>query len=708
MLALWPALIFAYDNDKTHPLLTAQAIDLFEANASKTFISAEDRSIILGSIAEDADPRYLEHFYDPINNVGLDRGRFSSSKQWALGQAIVANDFTWDNAIYQYVYGDKLQGLEALGHILHLIQDKTVPDHTRDDPHPIVSTYETFAKTQNAMPPAQPVYLSSLNDYFDQVAKFTNANFFSDDTILKYYLEPKNFTESWQKSSLGVDENFGVGNFGKLVLIKRFRDGRGILQTSYSVSDTDNKVMSAYWNTLAPKAVGYSAGVIKLFFDEVKKEQEIHALQKAHEPWWQRLVEAAKLKIDQALAMVKIAKNNPTIPPVTKLDPIVVKTPTEVGMTMMPEQIRLERLTVLENRLRALRAELETLTSANQNQVVTIIRSVNSSLASAGVAPMAEAPSLEAPTTTEEVATTTATTTEEVVAKPLSIDLAIDTCSFSLATGACLLASTSSLNFSWTPTVAGDYNYELVKFAENVDDWEIWDSSVVYSGPNRTTSVQTNMGPNDFVYEIKWQIIAKATSTGEIVASSSVFSTYFHPRPLVINEIGWAGTTASDKDEWLELRNDSDKTIDLNNFYLTNVANDSKIILSGQIYSRSYYLIERGSDEVISNRSADLIDNFGADLGVKAFNVNNLGFKLWQKKTAGDVLIDETPVWNKVGNSPASLELGWLNRSARDASNWSDHSGCNEPDGPCALDRNATTTFGTPRAINFASIPRLI
>ena len=32
--------------------------------------------------------------------------------------------------------GDKAYGLEALGHVLHLLEDATVPDHTRNDPHP--------------------------------------------------------------------------------------------------------------------------------------------------------------------------------------------------------------------------------------------------------------------------------------------------------------------------------------------------------------------------------------------------------------------------------------------------------------------------------------------------------------------------------------------------------------------------------------------
>lgn len=704
MLVLWPALIFAYSDDTTHPLLTARAIDLFETSVGKTFISTEDRAIILGSIAEDADSRFLNHFYDPINNVGLNKGQFSSSKRWALGQATLPNDFTWDNAIYQYVYGDKIKALATLGHILHLVQDKTVPDHTRDDAHPIVSNYETFAKTQNVMTPAQPVYLRSLDDYFDQVAIFTNANFFSDDTILKNYPEPKNFNEVWLKSSLGVDENFGIGNFGKLVLIKRFRDDRGTLQTSYSISDTDNKIMLDYWNTLAPRAVGYSAGVIKLFFEEVAREQATGALKKAREPWWQRLVEVAKLKIDQALAMVNLSKNNPLVLPAPKPDPLVVNPPTGVGATMTPEQIRRERLVVLENRLRALQAELQSLTNPNQNQIFTVIRSINSTVASAGVTPIVETALADTSTTTDDLATTTATTTDELPPGFLTVDLTIANCDFSLTADPCLLKATDTLSLAWSVSQPGDYHYDIIKTYRN-DNYEDVEINLLTATSATQTIVESKIPPGEYFTTFHWQVVARDASSSEVVATSSKIETKLHVAPLMINEIGWAGTTASDTDEWLEIFNSTyDQSIDLNNFYLRFGSNDHQINLSGSIGPRGYYLIERGSDDVISNRTARLVDSFGMEANIKSFDLGNLGFKLWQKKDGGDVLIEETPIWNKVGNPPSSLERVGFSRASDDPTNWKDHLDC---DTNCALDRNATTTVGTPGMINWASILRL-
>jgi hypothetical protein len=255
-----------------------------------------------------------------------------------------------------------------------------VPEHTRDDPHPMVSTYETFAKTQNSVPSTQPIYLNSLDDYFDQVAKFTNTNFFSDDTILNDYPEPK-ITKEIES---GEGYLFGMNNSGaKIVSIKReIEKYSNKIYTNYSLVDKDNKIMSDYWNTLAPRAVGYSAGVIKLFFDEVKKEQETHALQLAREPWWQKLLDLAKVRIDQALALVKVSTH-------TKVDTITLATRQT---DQPPENIELNTpnpsptLAELEARLQNLRTQLEVLIKDSKpEQVLTVIGSINHTLADVGL-----------------------------------------------------------------------------------------------------------------------------------------------------------------------------------------------------------------------------------------------------------------------------------------------------------------------------------
>ncbi len=784
-LALSPALVFGYDNTKTHPMLTSEAIKLSEASGQSNFNESEKERIIQGSIDEDNVPRWLEHFYDPINNRGLNSGQFNTSKAWAHGRALVPNDYTWDNSIYDYAYGDKNQGLYALGHVIHLVQDATVPDHTRDDPHPIVKTYETYSYDQNSVAKSSPIYLNTIDAYFDSAANFANGNFFSDDTILKYYANPKIMNEKWERDSTGVDVDFGIGNYGRIVLIKRLRDNFGVLRTEYSLKDTDNKVMSDYWNTLAPKAVGYSAGIIKLFLAEVEKEKMSGALKEARTPWWEKLLNLAKVRVDQVLASVNLsisegAKSGPagTIPPPSTNG----ETATGDSGETSSAQTDQDKLIETRDKLQKLRSDLDNLTGQGETAILPVIHSVNSALALAG------APTLDTdkPTTTEpkpeaviilppiitspadfaqtfatssitfsgtassglailnsfnnERATTSeagewtmvlndlpqgtstikfwasdsdgniSSTTDVAInidSIPLEINLTISNCASSLANNFCLLKPTSTLNFSWSATKPGDYKYDLIKSEYDWgEDW--YEPEIALASVTETSGLANlNFGSKDLFREFKWQVVARDANSGEVVASSSEVHTVFHPRPVVINEIGWAGTVNSNLDEWLELRNYLTKqAVDLTGYYLADSAKTWTINLSGEIPVKGYYLIERGNDDVISNRSAQLIDNFVSDPSLKALGPANLSLKLWRKTSVGDELVDETPLWDKTGAEPGSLERTFENAISTNLSAWSDNSGCRASDGSCALDRNATTTFGTPGVINFASIPR--
>ena len=80
-----------------------------------------------------------------------------------------------------------------MGHVLHLIEDASVPDHTRNDPHPGDSPYENWTdkfKLDNKDPDLSArltgknsMQFSDLNSYFDGLAKYSNNNFYSKDTI---------------------------------------------------------------------------------------------------------------------------------------------------------------------------------------------------------------------------------------------------------------------------------------------------------------------------------------------------------------------------------------------------------------------------------------------------------------------------------------------------------------------------------------------
>jgi hypothetical protein len=665
------------------------------------------------------------------------------------------------------------------------VQDATVPDHTRDDPHPIIKTYETYAKVKDSVPPSDPTYLDSLDAYFDSAANFSNSNFFSDDTILKYYPNPKISKEIKEIGFDGNIRNYGYNSFNKKVALVTSKIGdSGVIQKVYNIYDkNDNKVMADYWNTLAPKAVGYSAGVIKLFLSEVEKEKTTGILKKERMPWWEKLLELVKIKTDQLLASVNLSikeKEQMTpLPPL--LEPEEKEDPNLPAPEIEKEKTVQEQLIEIREKLERLKAELDGLNGAGELVILPAVYSANRVFSSLGTSTV----NLEAPTTTtasssiviappiiispadfsvifstssitfsgtassglvvfnnfdrgqattSEIGEWTMTINEipqgsstikffardnednvslpmEVTLGvdylPLAINLSIDNCAQSLSSYFCLLKPTSTLNFIWSLTKPGDYKYDLIKTENDYGDWQ--SPETVASGVSVSeTSARLNFEARDLLREFKWQVLAMDASSSEVFASSSEVVTTFHPRPIVINEIGWAGTIASNLDEWFELQSFLfEPSLNLEDYYVSDTNGNWRFDLSGDISPRGYYLVERGSDDVISNRSAQLVDNFIDDSSTKAFDLSKIGLKLWRKTDLGDILIDETPLWDKTGSALSSLERTWEDRVSTDISTWEVNEGCNETDGPCAVDRNATTTFGTPGVINMASIPRL-
>lgn len=173
-----------------------------------------------GARKEDAPPRWVNHFYDPTTDLGWQgqkMGNMSqsnvlaahylflssnapvSSLNWAANQELQNNyssyqgNQTWQKAIYKYNQGNKKQAFTALGHILHLLQDLTVPAHTRQDTHYEAfgdpgEPYEKWAKENidfsHLIGLSPDITCQSLNDCFIKLAKYSQENFFSEGTIL--------------------------------------------------------------------------------------------------------------------------------------------------------------------------------------------------------------------------------------------------------------------------------------------------------------------------------------------------------------------------------------------------------------------------------------------------------------------------------------------------------------------------------------------
>ena len=79
------------------------------------------------------------------------------------------------------------------------------------------------------------------------------------------------------------------------------------------------------------------------------------------------------------------------------------------------------------------------------------------------------------------------------------------------------------------------------------------------------------------------------------------------PLDVVINEIAWMGTEVSYNDEWIELYNNANQTINLDAWILKAGDETPTINLAGQIPAYGFYLLERTDDDTLPDILADQI-----------------------------------------------------------------------------------------------------
>jgi len=163
---------------------------------------------------------------------------------------------------------------------------------------------------------------------------------------------------------------------------------------------------------------------------------------------------------------------------------------------------------------------------------------------------------------------------------------------------------------------------------------------------------------------------------------------------VVINEIAWMGTRASSNDEWIELYNTTKEPIDLNGWTLKASDGTPQINLAGTI--QDYFLLERTSDENISDINADQI--YKGALG-------NQGEKLELRDVNGNLidLVDcSGGKWFTGKASPdyISMERIDVTISGSNADNWVNNNPTISQNG---LDANGNPIFGTPKTKNSAA-----
>ena len=165
----------------------------------------------------------------------------------------------------------------------------------------------------------------------------------------------------------------------------------------------------------------------------------------------------------------------------------------------------------------------------------------------------------------------------------------------------------------------------------------------------------------------------------------------YPPLSILINEVAWAGTVFSASDEWIELYNNTEDTIELSGWTLSD-NQDIHVNLSGMILPRSYFLLERSDDNTVSTISADQLF---------AGSLRNSGESLMLRDPSGASVdtADGTGGW-PAGDSQSRSSMERLGGEDRHG-NWVTFGG-----GPFnAKDAGGNFIPGTPRMLNAGPLP---
>lgn len=362
----------AYDTYNVHPLINENALLQsnvdgylknqlgFTKGITERFQQKEATEWIKeGAKLEDETVcRSRNHFHDPLkpwdsaglNNaavntycllLGYEKFSVDSSLIWAQKESLnpfYDNLWSWQKARkYYYIAltGKNFDSniiaptktdrekyfaytFRALGQVMHLIADSSVPAHARNDIHvfpldvPGIGevgrpTYESWAKknypwlnysgikvdqsifSQAVSSSSSPIPISALWDQKKYkgtkpevtwstnpviseygLSEYTNANFFSEDTIFKNYPHPKKenttakLVEQYAKDGK-KDKVWYIQGYTSQRLAAYSYLNKWLLPDRWEYN-LDDFVYQDYAGQLIPRAVGYSAGLLNYFF----------------------------------------------------------------------------------------------------------------------------------------------------------------------------------------------------------------------------------------------------------------------------------------------------------------------------------------------------------------------------------------------------------------------------------------------------------
>ncbi len=729
-----PLFAFGYDDVTTHPALADETVDLFDSYYPNLKLNPKEKDLVKkGSIEEDAASRWMQHFYDPVYNRGL--FGFEASPLWAedtfsqaINDAYYTNkgnvldnldhsyfdsrtDYSWDRAVYDYVWGDKSRGLVALGHILHLIADASVPDHTRNDPHPPVldfgSPYEAWTaqftpEKLNGLSTAmyhtglKPPAFSSLYEYFNSLATYSNNNFFSKDST-------PNKTQDY---NLPIIQNINRGSNGRIYGYT-LDENTKLYKLIILVVDPNNSnnliplftddapMLTDYWSHLSKQAILHGVGVMKLFFEAAEKERQNKVLWAKNRSTMDNMASIFPIffgKPPQPISNISSIPDQSFV--LVAAPPQIDRSPTSINSTSLQTTVDLTDVGLKNNS--GLLPPQEQNTASDAPPVgfgggmplpVQASQTNGSLLTVLPTDKVGEAgPNNPDGSRTSINNATTSDATVYVDSTAPDVVLNIAACGNSFSKDACIIA-TSTFAVSW------------YSFAEDLDHYEITcrkdnaPCSNFSMPPNATSTIFAGEDNSNYTFSVK-AVDKNGNIGGETSKTISVSS-----NPIAISEVAWAGTAANSNDEWIELYNKTSAPIPLNGWALY-AKNTFKpyIKLSGSIAGGSYYLLERKDDNAVSDVTADLI--YGNGSASWALNDNPADVLVL---SYASTTMEETPLcfgnrWcgGSQGSPRTSMERIDFEVSASDPNNWGTSNGMPKN----GKDANGDDLQATPRARN--------
>ncbi len=283
---------------------------------------------------------------------------------------------------------------------------------------------------------------------------------------------------------------------------------------------------------------------------------------------------------------------------------------------------------------------------------------------------------------TDAAGNRSATTTQSVFVDSQSPDVTLtsSTCTNSLSSSGCLVATTT-LAFSWS-SAASDLAYFTINANGSI---------------STTTATSTSATATD---ASTYTFIVSATDRAGNVSPTSTKSVSVFTAPVVINEIAWAGTAANSAHQWLELYNRTGETVSLSNWTLYAADLTPYVPLSGTLAPHAYYLIE-STDSAVSDVAADLIFPLGMSQNGEslrlAFSQNNATSTV---DTVATCIGGGTSWCSGYAPDFLTMERYSASVSGSDSSNWSSNLGEFIRNGD---DSNGNILNGTPKAKNSIS-----